>query len=133
MKKIKYAVLLLLCFIFSQTHAKTFVTIVNKTDFTCKLEAKNLKYGFLLTYPPLRIHHDELWGFWMVRGQIIGPEIELTYDCNGKKINIHCEESHWLFDKASAMLIHADPGITATYNIKHAWDFETIQWVISKD
>ena len=132
MKKIECAVLLLLCFISSQAHATTIVTIENKTDFTCKLEAKNLKYGILLTYPPLRIHHDELWWFSITSGRISGSEIELTYDCNGQKINIHCEES-LLLGTASAMLIHADPGITGTYKIKHAWDFETIQWVISKN
>ncbi len=135
MDLIKRSAALLLMLISFQSFA-ALVYIENDTDSICKLESRDLKHGILVTYPPIRIHPSELGVFRMTDSGFRGPEIELFYNCGGKKINITSQENMWIIwaGSVSAKIDYADPGITATYQLESGsalWNQAgVIRWVI---
>lgn len=120
MKAIKYSAPLLLALISFQAFAEVMVYIENDTDNICKLVNKELKHGLLYTYPPVRIAQNDVGIFRMMDSGFRGPEIELFFNCGGKKINVTCQENLWILwaGAVSAKLEYADPGITGSYQLE---------------
>ncbi len=120
MKAIKYSAPLLLALISFQAFAEVMVYVENDTDSICKLENKDLKHGLLYTYPPVRIAQSDVGIFRMMDSGFRGPEIELFFNCGGKKINVTCQENMWILwaGAVSAKLEYADPGITGIYQLE---------------
>lgn len=119
MNLIKSTVATMLMLISFQSFA-ALVYIENDTDSICKLESRDLKHGILVTYPPVRIQPNKVEVFRMTDSGFRGPEIELFYNCGGKKINITSQENMWIIwaGGLSAKLEYADPGISGTYQLE---------------
>lgn len=141
MKASKYSPLLTLFLIFCscQAYARTVVHVTNHTDSVCYLDDKIIIHGNLSISPAGRIAPNETDVILMVSAKIHGPEVEIVYDCGDKMIALKCQEDFWSWWDSSvhAKLLYADPGITATYEIKpgpSVWnEAGIIEWKIYND
>ena len=116
MKALKYGIIAALALISAQAQAFLLVQLVNDTDAVCKLQNYDLRHGILWTAVPQRIAPSLAASFNADDSGYFGPEVELNYDCGGKKVSLNCQEDRWLFWTAGAVharLDFADPGIIA--------------------
>lgn len=70
---------------------KLVVTITNNTDQACTLANQYLKHGYLAytsSIPAFIPAHSTAHPFFLTQSWLIGPELELTYNCGeGKSVN----------------------------------------------
>ena len=136
MKALKYGIIAALALVSAQSQAFLLVQIVNDTDAVCKLQSYELRHGILITAVPQRIAPSMDAAFNANDSGYFGPEVELNYDCGGKKISLNCQEDIGYFSAGNvhARLDFADPGIIArvtTQNGSYYWNQAgMINWTI---
>lgn len=121
-----------------QDCGKLFLEVSNDSSEICKLYNMTIIRGVMDQSVNREIAPGE--SLQLVAEQsFYGPDIELTFDCNGKKATLHSQQNLCLFHygKLQTNIIVQDPGLTVThYAIEGSYIHKIpgrVSWVIAED
>ena len=114
------------------------IQVSNETGTSCKLSHFDIVHGIYEVFPPTQILAGDSkfvdidqWGY--------GPNIELTYDCGGKKVILKSQMNRSIFwgKTPSASILEQDRSLSVTHNEVSGSCFfllpGVVNWVISKN
>lgn len=121
-----------------QECGKLFLEISNDTKEQCKLYNMTVIRGVMDQALKREI---EPGGSLRLEAEqtFYGPEVELTFDCNGKKTTLHSQQNFCLFHygKLQANIVAQDPGLVVTHYMIEGSYYNKIPgrvtWVIADE